>query len=438
MALLRECNTMGRIILKRHRIAGTLLVGSMLAIMLVVVATAYAPGHGAFKKTWDRTDKPIADQVLSGTWIWGPEGNTPVFEEQYVDAPGGTRMVQYFDKSRMEITNPAGDQNSPWYVTNGLLATELMTGRLQLGDNTFAYRQPAEINALGDLDAPNTPSYAALNRVSHLPPYAAGQTIDFVIDANGATSRDSSLARYAVTAYYLVPETNHQVARPFWTFMNSSRPVYRDGTVVSSEKLFENPFYATGFPVTEAYWVRTVVGGMLTDVLVQAFERRVLTYTPSNPAGWQIEAGNVGQHYYQWRYGSESESYLGTVYLVALDDDGASGPPVGCKDSLVGVKRYIEYPGNVEANITQTLQSLFAIGEQWYGQSGLYNSLHDSNLSVASVAVNDGHATVALEGTVAIGGVCDEPRIVGQIVLTVLNVPGVTSAAITLSGVQIH
>jgi hypothetical protein len=37
-------------------------------------------------------------------------------------------------------------------------------------------------------------------------------------------------------------------------------------------------------------------------VLVQVFERRVLTYTPSNPDGWKVEAGNVGQHYYTWRY----------------------------------------------------------------------------------------------------------------------------------------
>jgi hypothetical protein len=36
---------------------------------------------------------------------------------------------------------------------------------------------------------------------------------------------------------------------------------------------------------------------------VQAFERRVLTYNPDNSDGWKVEAGNVGQHYYQWRYG---------------------------------------------------------------------------------------------------------------------------------------
>jgi Tol biopolymer transport system component len=39
------------------------------------------------------------------------------------------------------------------------------------------------------------------------------------------------------------------------------------------------------------------------QVLVQAFERRVLTYTPDNPDGFKVEAGNVGLQYLRWRYG---------------------------------------------------------------------------------------------------------------------------------------
>jgi len=50
------------------------------------------------------------------------------------------------------------------------------------------------------------------------------------------------------------------------------------------------------------------VGGVERDVLVQVFERRVLSYTPSNPASFQVEMGNVGQHYYAWRYGSAPDS----------------------------------------------------------------------------------------------------------------------------------
>ena len=46
-----------------------------------------------------------------------------------------------------------------------------------------------------------------------------------------------------------------------------------------------------------------LVGGVSKLVLVQVFERRVLTYTPDNPDGWKVEAGNVGLQYYEWRYG---------------------------------------------------------------------------------------------------------------------------------------
>jgi hypothetical protein len=40
-------------------------------------------------------------------------------------------------------------------------------------------------------------------------------------------------------------------------------------------------------------------------VLVQPFERRVLTYTPSNAPAWRVEMGNIGRHYYEWRYREE-------------------------------------------------------------------------------------------------------------------------------------
>jgi hypothetical protein len=57
--------------------------------------------------------------------------------------------------------------------------------------------------------------------------------------------------------------------------------------------------------VSEPYWVRARVGGVERDVLVQVYQRRVLTYIPDNPAGWRVEMGNVGRHYYRWRYGEE-------------------------------------------------------------------------------------------------------------------------------------
>src|SRR5690606_21893760 len=96
-------------------------------------AVAAEPGNASFTRTWQRPDKPVADGVLNRTWMWGPEALTGLLSESYAESPGGARTVQYFDKSRMEISNPSGDQSSPWYVTNGLLVVELITGQMQTG-----------------------------------------------------------------------------------------------------------------------------------------------------------------------------------------------------------------------------------------------------------------------------------------------------------------
>ena len=45
-------------------------------------------------------------------------------------------------------------------------------------------------------------------------------------------------------------------------------------------------------------------------MLIQLFQRRALTYTPSNSAAFQVEMGNIGQHYYVWRYGFDTRDQL--------------------------------------------------------------------------------------------------------------------------------
>ena len=66
--------------------------------------------------------------------------------------------------------------------------------------------------------------------------------------------------------------------------------------------LFEKPLYATGRPITEAYWGQVNMAGELRDVLIPWFERRCLTDTQEKDDGFVVEAGNVSQHYYSWRY----------------------------------------------------------------------------------------------------------------------------------------
>ena len=263
----------------------------------------------AYTRTWERTDKPVADLAVDRTWMWGPETFTGTILEPYAEGTQGEgdfgeRVVRYFDKSRMEITYQLGDPSDDWYVTNGLLVVELVTGRLQLGDREFEQLEPAEVNVAGDAGDPNGPTYATFGALLDAAPYAAGATITARLSRDGSLSNDPALAALGVTAAQLVdvPGIRHQNASPFWAFMNGSGPVYVAGELVNSP-LFTSPFYATGLPITEAYWAEVEVGGVAQDVLIQCFERRCLTYTPGNPDGWQVEAGIVGRHYYTWRYG---------------------------------------------------------------------------------------------------------------------------------------
>ncbi len=275
------------------------------------VAEGFAIGDvNTMDRIWASTDRVVANQTVHRTWIWGPSANTSYIVEPYQTvAQDGSdqsssdwRIVQYFDKSRMEITKPNGDPNADWYITNGLLAKELITGQMQLGDNLFEQHAPAVVNVAGDLNDPNGPTYATFNPLMAYGAIPNGWLITQTVDRAGVVSADPSLSSYGVTSVDVGAPTSHNVASVFWDFMNSSGPVDQNGQIVNGP-LFSNPFYAAGYPLTEPYWTHVLVGGVSRLVLVQVFERRVLTYTPDNPDGWKVEAGNVGVQYEQWRYG---------------------------------------------------------------------------------------------------------------------------------------
>jgi hypothetical protein len=202
----------------------------------------------------------------------------------------------------MEVSQPAGDATSPWYVTNGLLVVELITGRMQFGDATFEQRRPSSINVAGDLDDLAAPTYASFITLLEVRVDQPEPAIDRVVRRNGTVYNDPRLAAYGVGATSYSAVTQHWIAAPFWEFMNAGGLVYQDD-VLTNAPLFPDPYYATGHPIAEAYWAYVTVGGVPRDVLIQCFERRCLTFTPDNPTGWQVEAGNVGQHYFRWRYG---------------------------------------------------------------------------------------------------------------------------------------
>jgi polysaccharide biosynthesis protein PslG len=291
----------GRINLLLALILGLTLISTSVSFQ----ASAASFADPAFNRVWNRTDLQVFDGRVSRTYLWGPEPFTAALQEDYMEAPGGKRLVQYFDKSRMEINNPKGDRADPWFVSNGLLVRELITGQIAQGNNLFEQRNPARLQVAGDITPANpAPTYAMFgNLITNGPDNRSadrtGQMLSQGLSAGGAVQTLTTPPENLKLAAY-INETGHNIPQVFYDFMLGSGKVYENGY---KDGQLRDWVFGMGYPISEAYWIKATVGGVERDVLVQLFERRVLTYTPSNSPEWRIEMANVGQHYYLWRYG---------------------------------------------------------------------------------------------------------------------------------------
>ena len=297
-----------------------------------------------FENVWLRNDQPVASQAAARSWTWGP---APIASgmEPYADAPDGSgiRLVQYFDKSRMEVNNPKLSPDDKWFVTNGLLTVELISGQMQVGNSKFETRKPADIPIASDGDDTTAPTYATFGAVSNtsagdkrqldnMGKYATSR-----IDKTGKTTDDASKAALpeAKIAYF-EKATAHNVPRVFLDFLNSSA-VVRTGRVTATKPLLDPWVFAMGLPISDAYWAKVKIEGKQQEVLIQAFERRVLTYAPGLAKGWQVQMGNIGQHYFQWRYGGSGHPQKQPAI--------AAGLPASFSIPVLGVRTKVEHVG---------------------------------------------------------------------------------------------
>ncbi len=285
-----------------------LFVAMVLLAALAVSSFRSSPVEAAsfsdtsFQRIWQGADAPVANGQASRSWLWGPEPAWAGYESYAEAQPNGGRMVQYFDKSRMEINNPNQDRNSQWFVTNGLLTVELVTGKMQVGDNRFENRSAAAIPVAGDPKGNPGPTYAAMTALTSpggdRAPGRVGQAVRETVNGGGQAGYFGAGSPYGanppvnLTYSYYEPSTSHNVANVMWNWMQN---------IPGSNWLF-----ALGYPISEPYWSEFSVGGQRKMVLVQLFQRRALTYTPSNPAAFQVEMGNIGQHYFAWRYNGQA------------------------------------------------------------------------------------------------------------------------------------
>jgi hypothetical protein len=119
------------------------------------------------------------------------------------------------------------------------------------------------------------------------------------------------------------------------------------------------------------------------------------------------------------------------IFLVAMEDNGRSGKKIGCDDSIVPVQVAIAPTRGV---LRAALGELLSLKESYYGQSGLYNALYQSDLKLDSVSIEHGEAIIHLSGTLMLGGVCDNPRVEAQLEETALQFSTVSKVSIFVNG----
>lgn len=165
--------------------------------------------------------------------------------------------AQYFEKGRIE-DHRRGERDPRWQFMYGRLTAELIERdpRGTVSGTALTY---------GDI------RLAADPRNRHEPPPGfRGGTM---------TLWDGTFVPYDP---YLRPAPGFFVQPYFWSY-------------ITRAELFPGGWlHDVGLPMTDAFIITAFKNGMRRDIVVQAFERSVLTYDPLNPHDWQVERGNIG------------------------------------------------------------------------------------------------------------------------------------------------
>ncbi|QCO97361.1 hypothetical protein FCN77_06060 [Arthrobacter sp. 24S4-2] len=120
-----------------------------------------------------------------------------------------------------------------------------------------------------------------------------------------------------------------------------------------------------------------------------------------------------------------------TIYYVAVDDNGISGPRIGCGDSLVATTTA---PVRFTDQVGPSIGTLLANKSRDVGMSGLVNVLYQSNLTYVGGELDGSTITIYLTGQFMLGGVCDIPRAKAQLEYTAMAAAGATSAQVFVNG----
>lgn len=177
--------------------------------------------------------------------------------------------------------------------------------------------------------------------------------------------------------------------------------------------------------------VYTVKRGDTLGAIAKRYNTTVSTLLGLNPRIHDANRLYVGQRIYVPAPAQGPQQPSGftksRIYLVSLGDGGT----LGCGDSLVPVT--VDFP-STRAILRASLTKLLSLHSAYYGESGLYNALYQSQLTIDDVRIDNREATIWLSGQVVLGGVCDTPRVKAQLEQIALQFSTVDHVEIYVNG----
>lgn len=118
------------------------------------------------------------------------------------------------------------------------------------------------------------------------------------------------------------------------------------------------------------------------------------------------------------------------LYLTAMGD--GPGQQIGCGDRLVAS------PRTLPPTRTPLRAALTAMLETRPSTAGTYNVFARSTLRVDRIDLRAGNAVIQLSGRLVLSGVCDHPRVTGQLQATARQFPSVRAACFFVNGVPLE
>ncbi len=143
--------------------------------------------------------------------------------------------------------------------------------------------------------------------------------------------------------------------------------------------------------------------------------------TPPLVETWSVDTGTVQEE-------PVTQLTWTKVFLIDLENSMSGSEILGCGDGLA----FLEYDMSASQDpVYDTLAELLTLDPNNY--SGYYSALDNAQLTVNSLSINNGVAEVYLNGTLSLGGVCDNPRVKAQLEETLLQFPNITSVDIYIN-----